>query len=149
MYSFSDLFKGRLGRAHFAWTVLAYFAVAVVLNILAAVLSSVGDSLGALVGIVAIIVYVAMLVIGIGVSIRRYHDLDWSGWLVLLSFVPFVNFVMLLIQLFKAGTPGNNRFGSPLPKEVPLLDAVLGKTMAAATRDAVAPAQGGTPAGNA
>ena len=45
------------------------------------------------------------------ISIRRLHDLNKSGWWVLLYFVPYVNLVFGLYLLFKSGTPGYNRYG--------------------------------------
>jgi hypothetical protein len=37
--------------------------------------------------------------------------MDWSGWTILLAIIPLVG----LIWLFKAGSPGENRFGAPPP----------------------------------
>jgi uncharacterized membrane protein YhaH (DUF805 family) len=37
--------------------------------------------------------------------------MDFSGWWVLLEFVPYVNVLMFLFLGFVSGTPGPNRFG--------------------------------------
>ncbi|MDB5848704.1 MAG: hypothetical protein JWP29_2456 [Rhodoferax sp.] len=43
-------------------------------------------------------------------SFQRSHDMNWSGWTVFVSaWFPVVGF----IWLFRAGTPGRNRFGAP------------------------------------
>lgn len=47
----------------------------------------------------------AILVPSIAVSIRRMHDIDRSGWWIL---VPIAGFIFLFIK----GTEGENRFGS-------------------------------------
>lgn len=60
---------------------------------------------------VIFVLYLPATVIGASLGIRRCHDNDWSGWLVLLHFVPLVNIVFGLLLLFKPGTPGPNRFG--------------------------------------
>ena len=45
-------------------------------------------------------------------AIRRLHDLNASGWYVLLTFVPFGQFLILWI-MFKKGTVGSNKYGDP------------------------------------
>jgi uncharacterized membrane protein YhaH (DUF805 family) len=65
-------------------------------------------------GILTIIFALLVLIPGIAVSVRRMHDLDKSGWMVLLALVPLVNFYYLYL-LVQPGTPGSNRFG-PDPK---------------------------------
>lgn len=41
----------------------------------------------------------------------RLHDLDQSGWLVLLNLIPVVNFLYLIYVYCFSGTNGRNRFG--------------------------------------
>jgi len=43
-------------------------------------------------------------------AIRRLHDLNASGWYVLLTFVPFGQFLILWL-MFKEGTQGSNKYG--------------------------------------
>ncbi|RUR67503.1 DUF805 domain-containing protein [Variovorax guangxiensis] len=45
------------------------------------------------------------------VAMRRAHDMDWPGWTLLLTLIPFVG----LLWIFKGGTEGHNRFGAPPP----------------------------------
>jgi uncharacterized membrane protein YhaH (DUF805 family) len=47
----------------------------------------------------------------LSVSVRRLHDLDRSGWWVLLDLVPLVGWIILLIWFCTKGTDGPNRFG--------------------------------------
>jgi uncharacterized membrane protein YhaH (DUF805 family) len=42
---------------------------------------------------------------------RRLHDINASGWYLLLSLVPLVNFILGLTLLFKKGTEGPNQYG--------------------------------------
>lgn len=130
MNTISHLFEGRLGRTHFGYSVLAMIGIAIVLQIIVAVFTSVSDALGMLVNLVAIVALIPVMVVSLGVSARRYHDLGWSGWFVLLGLVPIVGFVMLLVQLFKPSVAGSNQYGTTLPKSVPFIDAVLNKTSA-------------------
>ena len=60
------------------------------------------------------------LIPSFAVTVRRFHDCDKSGWLLLLLFIPLVNligFFVFLYYMLKAGTSGDNRFGSD-PKEI-------------------------------
>jgi uncharacterized membrane protein YhaH (DUF805 family) len=47
----------------------------------------------------------------LGVSVRRLHDHDKSGWFVLLSFVPVVGWIFFLFMMLTRGTPGENSYG--------------------------------------
>lgn len=103
--------EGRMGRINFAaWTIIigliAGFTATAFMSAFAAVLGSTLTTLIVTLGYLA-----ATLVIGV----RRLHDINWSGWLVLLSAVPYVGLILSLILLFKSGTPGGNRFG-PQPE---------------------------------
>ena len=52
----------------------------------------------------------------IAVGVRRCHDRDYSGWMLLISLIPVIGWLWALIDLgFIAGTTGSNRFG-PDPK---------------------------------
>jgi uncharacterized membrane protein YhaH (DUF805 family) len=57
----------------------------------------------------------AVLVPSIAVSVRRLHDIDRTGWWVLIGLVPLVGWIVLLVFHVQDGTPGPNRFG-PDPK---------------------------------
>jgi uncharacterized membrane protein YhaH (DUF805 family) len=47
----------------------------------------------------------------LGLAIRRLHDLDRTGWWVLLWFIPIIGWIILLIWFCTRGTIGPNRFG--------------------------------------
>ncbi len=53
----------------------------------------------------------ALLLPGIAVSVRRLHDIDRTGWWLLLGFIPLVGAIILIVWFCQAGTPGPNRFG--------------------------------------
>lgn len=105
---FGNLFSasGRVGR-------LEYFLTIVVATItgvfgFALVTLTTGPTIGFLLGLG--LWFVAALV-SLLAGIKRLHDFDQSGWLILLGFVPFVSLILLLIMLFKGPSPGLNRFG--------------------------------------
>ena len=51
----------------------------------------------------------------IAVQVRRFHDQDRSGWMVLLGFIPYVGGIIVLVFMCLEGTRGANRYG-PDPK---------------------------------
>jgi uncharacterized membrane protein YhaH (DUF805 family) len=51
------------------------------------------------------------LVPAVAVSVRRLHDRGFSGWLFLISFVPFLGLAGMLAFTLLDGTVGPNRFG--------------------------------------
>ncbi|MCE7032132.1 DUF805 domain-containing protein [Lysobacter sp. GX 14042] len=57
----------------------------------------------------------AVFLPGLAVSVRRLHDIDKSGWWLLIMFVPLVGILVLLVFAVREGTNSNNRFG-PDPK---------------------------------
>ena len=48
---------------------------------------------------------------GLAVTIRRLHDLDKSGWHILVGLIPVVGGIILIIWYATEGTRGPNRYG--------------------------------------
>lgn len=57
----------------------------------------------------------------IAVQVRRFHDQDRSGWMVLIGFIPYIGGLIVLVFMCLAGTRGPNRFG-PDPKDTNSID---------------------------
>lgn len=60
----------------------------------------------------------ATIVPGIAVSVRRLHDVDKSGWMLLIGLIPLIGAIWLLVLFVTEGTPGDNQYG-PNPKGLP------------------------------
>jgi uncharacterized membrane protein YhaH (DUF805 family) len=58
----------------------------------------------------------AVLIPSIAVSVRRLHDIDHSGWWVLVALVPVLD-IALLFLLMQDSRPGENQYGFN-PKDV-------------------------------
>ena len=56
------------------------------------------------------IVYFGTLLPSLSVSIRRLHDIDRTGWWILIGFTG-IGIILLLVWACLKGTPGYNRFG--------------------------------------
>ena len=52
-----------------------------------------------------------VIIPGLAVTVRRLHDLDKSGWHLLLGLIPLVGAIILLVWYCNEGTRGPNRFG--------------------------------------
>ena len=102
-------FSGRANRAEFWWWVVAIIVAGVIADALDWVL---GFHNG---GPLSIILALATLLPNIAVSIRRLHDLDRTGWWILLSLLPVIGTIVLIVFYATRGTPGQNRFG-PVPE---------------------------------
>lgn len=67
------------------------------------------------------ILSLGLLIPSIGVGVRRLHDLDKSGWWLLLSFVPIIGAIVLIYWFCQPGTPGQTSSARRLSDE-PLLE---------------------------
>ena len=93
--------QGRLNR----W---AYF----LLGLKVVGIMIVGSLLAGISKWLAIPILIASVIGGWMTAIRRMHDLDKSGWWLLISFIPYVNIVFSLYVIFTPGTPSYNRYGA-------------------------------------
>lgn len=59
------------------------------------------------------IMSIAFLLPSLAISIRRLHDINKSGWYLLLGFVPYIGSFILLYFFIKEGTNGENDYGYP------------------------------------
>lgn len=62
------------------------------------------------------VIILAALPIMISIHVRRWHDLDQSGWLTLIVLIPFAGLIAEIVLLFAPGTSGPNKFGYTHPK---------------------------------
>lgn len=46
-------------------------------------------------------------------AVRRFHDLGFSGWRILLVFIPLLGIVLILPLFVTSGDPGTNKYGEP------------------------------------
>ena len=102
--------KGRIGRLRYLAYLMGGYVIFAFIIALAGGLSAAFKSPAISMGIMAI-GGLAYCVLTIFTSIQRAHDMDWSGWTVLLTIIPLVG----LIWVFKGGTDGTNNYGAPPP----------------------------------
>jgi uncharacterized membrane protein YhaH (DUF805 family) len=102
------VYQGRASRSAYWWFALFAAIVYIVVEIIAVVAA--GNSLGARIT-VDLLLTIVWLIFGLALSVRRMHDIDRSGWWLLIGFVPFVGGIVLLVFSLLPGTRGPNRFG--------------------------------------
>ncbi len=70
------------------------------------------------VGLVGALLLFVLIWPSLAVQVKRWHDRDKSGWMVLINLIPLVGFIWTLVECgFLDGTQGPNRFG-PSPKGI-------------------------------
>ena len=99
-------FTGRSVRSAYWYWVLFYFLVSIVTLLIDLVLFA-SSGVSPLNSLAAL----ALLLPSLAVAVRRLHDIDRSGWWVLLWFIPIIGWIVLIIWHCTSGTPGPNRFG--------------------------------------
>lgn len=110
-------FKGRSRRLEF-W-MFALLNVIVIFGIIALTLllsdipadPTASDGNVSPVIILLMLWIVATIVPNIAVTVRRLHDQDKSGWLYLITLIPYIGWVFLLIFACVDGTHGPNQYG--------------------------------------
>ena len=104
-------FSGRSRRKEYWMFILGVIIVAVVLSIIEGILGLSG-MIGGAYGPLTTLFMLAILVPGIAVQVRRFHDQDKSGWFVLLGLIPLLGGLIVLVFMCLEGTKGDNRFGA-------------------------------------
>ena len=109
---------GRIGRGTF-WAVLIPMSIvnavlrAATLRTATDILSDSGGDAGVFYALGGLWMIVALFSMWIYLAIctKRWHDLDKSGWMSLIMFIPLVNLIPLLILGLAIGTAESNRYG--------------------------------------
>src|SRR3954465_12337949 len=115
-------FSDRAVRSEYWYWALFTIICSIVANILDTFIFHGGIVPGGM-GIFAILVNLALLLPGIAVGVRRLHDLDRTGWWLLLICIPLVGAIVLIVWFCTRGTPGTNRFGAPPLTMIPAMAA--------------------------
>ena len=74
-----------------------------------------GSGLGDI-GLVATVWELAILVPGLALAVRRLHDINRTGWWLLLCFVIVIGWIILIVWAIKRGNDRPNKYG-PSPRQ--------------------------------
>lgn len=125
-YSNYASFSGRARRSEYWWFALFYLIVLIILSVIEQRLFGMGSArMGAMHGggfeadfnggLLSSVFMLGSLLPAVGLAVRRLHDIDRSGWWLLVSFIPLIGTLLLLYWNVQPGTPGPNRFGAERP----------------------------------
>ena len=100
----SDTLKpdGRFSRSQYALVYLGSILITAILGLILQVLP--------IVGVIAWPWFIFQIYLVIIVGIRRLHDLNRSGWYLLIAFIPVGSFIMMFYLLVAPGKVEGNRW---------------------------------------
>jgi len=101
------VFTGRASRKEFWMFVLVNFVIGVIFSILTRI-----PILKVLFWIVYILFGLAILIPSIALGIRRLHDINYTGWLILLCIIPVVNIIVIFLLCVIEGNEYDNQYGA-------------------------------------
>ena len=99
--------KGRASRSEYWYFYLFTVLVGIGLTILLTM-----SNHSTMVQLVSDLINLALIVPGITVLVRRFHDTNRSAWNMLWAFLPIVGWIIILVYLIEPGTPGANNYGN-------------------------------------
>jgi uncharacterized membrane protein YhaH (DUF805 family) len=102
-------FDGRARRSEYWYFVLFNMVFAISAMILDSVIGLNFDPLPY--GWLYLLYVLAVFIPGLAVGVRRLHDINKSGWFMLIAFVPLIGGIWLLVLFCTEGTPGINSYG--------------------------------------
>ena len=108
------VFTGRARRTEYWMFLLFNIIIAIVLAFVDAMAGMTAEG-GQ--GVLGTLYSLAVLLPGLGVTVRRLHDTDKSGWWLLIALVPLAGAITLLVFMLLDSQRSENRFG-PNPKMV-------------------------------
>lgn len=104
-------FQGRISRNTFWAVFLSMSVLGFFVGLFISVIRVSGKSGDVVGGIIFILYLILSLWVFLAIGVKRFHDIDYSGWSVLLFFVPIVSLIALGLAGFTKGTTGTNKYG--------------------------------------
>lgn len=102
-------FNGRARRSEYWFYTLANLIIAIALMIIDNVAGLAFENIGY--GPLYTLYSLAVLIPGLAVTVRRLHDVNKSGWFLLIAIVPLIGAIWLLVLFLTEGTKGSNEYG--------------------------------------
>lgn len=107
-------FSGRSPRAEYWWFVLLEWVAIMAFVMLVVTLLGGSNETNPYFDAFIIpfcLAFIAVIIPNLAVQVRRLHDQDRTGWLILLFFIPYIGGLIALVFMCIPGTEGPNRFG--------------------------------------
>ena len=97
-------FSGRASRSEFWY----FYLFSVILGLFANAGMYLSQSAGLF---LSSVIYLAIYLPIMEATVRRLHDIDKSGWYILIGLIPILGWIYMIVILSRKGTNGSNRFG--------------------------------------
>ncbi|MDD2815680.1 MAG: DUF805 domain-containing protein [Thiotrichaceae bacterium] len=111
--------QGRIGRLRYmAYSFSIIYGVFILAAALVFVFPNLLNSSTYRVDAILVIIglfFLSLMFTPILLTIQRLHDMDRSGWLILLFFIPLLNAALILGLMFIPGNAERNQYGAPPP----------------------------------
>ncbi len=104
------VYKTRSPRSEYWWYYLFYVLACFLLGILDTLLVFISPYFFGF-SILTNLFVILSLIPGLMLAIRRFHDLNRSGFWVLINLIPLVGWIICAVWFCRKGTTGPNRFG--------------------------------------
>lgn len=123
-------FAGRARRSEYWYFVLFNYLVLILIGLVEVITQGIfrpvaapDTPLASPFGILYFVYIIFTLVPGLAVAVRRLHDVNKSGWFLLVALIPLVGGIWLLVLFFTDSTFGPNQYG-PNPKGIGNVDEI-------------------------
>lgn len=109
-FSFNALFEGRLDEKNYLYFAVAGIVLGLLLN---------------MIPLIGMLISIAIGVLGLGATARRFHDINITGWAAALLIVPIIGLLTVIYLCWKKGDTGANPFGGVPDKNRDMFKAIL------------------------
>ncbi len=113
------IFEGRIGRKHYFFGMLFIFLIFLSIE-------AISFHTGVELDFLRIIIGIVVLPFSFGLGIRRLHDLGYSGWLLLVLFIPVINIIFGLYMIFVPGKEAGEKYGNRADHRINSVKVMLG-----------------------
>ena len=107
--AFEDIFtfEGRRNRKSY---IIYNIVVFIIAFIIATIITLIGMATAGI-GLVLYVLLLPLVISSWAVGGQRCRDFGWSGWAILISFIPYIGLLFILALMFIPGNQGENRYG--------------------------------------
>lgn len=130
------LFDGRATRAEYWSYTLTLLGIYILVSVLGGILLP--ESVMAL---VTSIIFIGTFIPGLGVSVRRMHDINKSGWWIFITLIPIIGSIWFLILTLQKSWPGPTEYDAPGQAGAQPQDPAMPVQNTPPTHEPVAPVQ--------
>lgn len=104
-------FEGRTSRKYYWMFVLVNIVILIVIMQFEQLQLGGGSTYQG--GVLSNLYNIFIFIPGISICVRRLHDINKSGWWILVFLIPIIGIIWLIIFSIKKGDVGENKYGKP------------------------------------